>query len=128
MMPIRALMTLAPQSTIVPSTCCQRIPTSEAVNRRVGQRSNSVQSNVLGDSFSPSIIGSAGLLGGVGNQSNDVAGTIAPVVAAAEPVLTTVTDSVGTLTDDVAGTIAPVVAAAEPVLDDRDRQRGHADR
>ena len=45
-----------------------------------------------------------------------MAGTIAPVVAAAEPVLTTVTDSVGTLTDDVAGTIAPVVAAAEPVL------------
>ena len=40
MMPIPAIMTLTPQSTIVPSTRCQRIPTSEAVNCRVGQRSN----------------------------------------------------------------------------------------
>ena len=40
MMPIRTLMTLASQWTIVLPTRCQRIPTSEAVNRRVGQRSN----------------------------------------------------------------------------------------
>ena len=73
-----------------------------------GSTLESVQSNVLGDSFSPSIIGPAGLLESVGNQSNDVVCVIAPVVAAAEPVLTTVTDTVGTLTDDVAGTIAPV--------------------
>ena len=33
----------------------------------------------------------------VGTLTDDVAGTIAPVVAAAEPVLTTVTDTVGTL-------------------------------
>ena len=48
-------------------------------------------------------------------------------MAAAEPVLTTVTDTVGTLIDDVADVAAPVVAAAEPVLDARDRHRGHAD-
>ena len=41
---------------------------------------------------------------------------IAPVVAAAEPVLTTVTDTVGTLSNDVVDAIAPVVAAAQPVL------------
>ena len=57
-----------------------------------------------------------------------MADVAAPVVAAAEPVLATVTDSAGTLADDVAGTAAPVVAAAEPVLCDGDRQRGHAGR
>ena len=57
-----------------------------------------------------------------------MAGTIAPVVAAAEPVLDDRDRQRGHADHDVAGTIAPVVAAAEPVLDDRDRQRGHADR
>jgi len=41
---------------------------------------------------------------------------IAPVEAAVQPVLTTVTDTVGTLTNDVAGVIAPVEAAVQPVL------------
>ena len=130
MMPIPAIMTLTPQSTIVPSTRCQRIPTSEAVNCRVGQRSNPFSPMYLSATrFSPSIIGSApACLEASADLSNDVAGTIAPVEAAASRCSTTVTDTVGTLTDDVAGTIAPVVAAAQPVLDDRDRHRGHADR
>jgi hypothetical protein len=81
-----------------------------------GSTLESVQSNVLGDSFSPSIIGSAHLFGTVGSLSNDVAGAIAPVEAAMQPVLTTVTDTVGTLPNDVVGAIAPVEAAAQPVL------------
>jgi len=75
-----------------------------------------VQSNVLGDSFGPSNIGSAHVLGTVGSLSNDVAGATAPVEAAVQPVLATVTDTVGTLPDDVAGPIAPVEAAVQPVL------------
>ncbi|MFL5237597.1 MAG: hypothetical protein ACJ8EL_08330, partial [Rhizomicrobium sp.] len=81
-----------------------------------GSTLESVQSNVLGDSFSPSIIGSAPLLGTVGSLSNDVAGATAPVEAAVQPVLATVTDPVGTLPDDVAGATAPVEAAVQPVL------------
>ena len=52
----------------------------------------------------------------VGTLTNDVAGTLAPVEAAVQPVLATVTDTVGTLTNDVAGTLAPVEAAVQPVL------------
>ena len=63
----------------------------------------------------------------VGTLTDDVAGTIAPVMAAVQPVLTTVTDTVGTLTDDVAGTIAPVDGGGAAGADDRDRHRGHAD-
>ena len=63
----------------------------------------------------------------VGTLTHDVVGTIAPVEAAVQPVLTTVTDTVGTLTNDVAGTIAPVEAAVQPVLDDGDRRRRHAE-
>src|SRR3984893_18196420 len=81
-----------------------------------GSTLESVQSNVLGDSLSPSIIGPGHLLGNVGSLTHDVAGTIAPVEAAVQPVLTTVTDTVGTLSHDVAGTIAPVGAAVLPVL------------
>ena len=81
-----------------------------------GSTLESVQSNVLGDSLSPSIIGPGHLLGNVGSLTHDVAGTIAPVEAAVQPVLTTVTDTVGTLSHDVAGTIAPVEAAVQPVL------------
>jgi hypothetical protein len=81
-----------------------------------GSTLESVQSNVLGDSFSPSIIGSAHLLGTVGSLSNDVVGAIAPVEAAVQPVLTTATDTVSTLPNDVAGAIAPVEAAVQPVL------------
>ena len=76
----------------------------------------SIQSNVLGDSFSPSMIGSTPLLGIVGSLTHDVAGTLAPVEAAVQPVLMTVNDTVGTLSHDVAGTIAPVEAAVQPVL------------
>jgi hypothetical protein len=47
---------------------------------------------------------------------NDVAGTTAPVEAAVQPVLATVSDAVGTLPNDVAGTTAPVEAAVEPAL------------
>ena len=68
-----------------------------------GSTLESVQSNVLGDSFSPSIIGSARLLGTVGSLSNDVVAAIAPVEAAVQPVLTTVTDTVGSLSNDVVG-------------------------
>src|SRR3982074_713922 len=50
---------------------------------------STVQSNVLGDSFSPSIIGSAPLVGTVGTLTHDVAGTTAPVEAAVQPVLAT---------------------------------------
>jgi hypothetical protein len=81
-----------------------------------GSTLESVQSNVLGDSFSPSIIGSAHLLGTVGSLSNDVVGAIAPVEAAVQPVLTTATDTVSTLPNDVAGATAPVEAAVQPVL------------
>ncbi|HEV7610242.1 MAG TPA: hypothetical protein VGO37_00015, partial [Steroidobacteraceae bacterium] len=58
-----------------------------------GSTLKSVQSNVLGDSFSPSMIGSAHLPATVGSLSNDVGDTIAPVEATAQPVLTTVTDT-----------------------------------
>jgi hypothetical protein len=81
-----------------------------------GSTLESVQSSVPGDSLSPSIIGPGHLLGNVGSLTHDVAGTIAPVEAAVQPVLTTVTDTVGTLSHDVAGTIAPVEAAVQPVL------------
>ena len=54
-------------------------------------------------------------------------GTIAPVEAAVQPVLTTVTDTVSTLSHDVVGTIAPVEAAVQPVLDDGDRHRRHSE-
>src|SRR6267154_2258847 len=81
-----------------------------------GSTLESIQSIVLGDSFSPASIGSAHLLGTVGSPSNDVVGTIAPVEAAAQPPLTTVTGNVGTMTHDVAGAIAPVEAAVQPVL------------
>src|ERR1700675_2903015 len=40
MLPILAIMTLTPQSTIVLSIRRRRIPTSEAVNCRLAQRSN----------------------------------------------------------------------------------------
>src|SRR3979490_2536753 len=60
---------------------------------------------------SPSIIGPAHQLGNVGSLTHDVAGTIAPVEAAVQPVLTTVTDTVGTLTHDVAGAISLVEEA-----------------
>ena len=43
-------------------------------------------------------------------------GAIAPVEAAAQPVLATATDTASTLSNDVAGAIAPVEAAAQPVL------------
>ena len=52
----------------------------------------------------------------VDTLAHDVVGAAAPVIAAAEPVLATATDAVDTLAHDVAGTAAPVVAAAEPVL------------
>ena len=52
----------------------------------------------------------------VSTLSDDVAGTIAPVEAAVQPVLATVTDTVSTLSHDVAGTIAPVEAAVHPTL------------
>ncbi|HXL63149.1 MAG TPA: hypothetical protein VN959_21190 [Mycobacterium sp.] len=81
-----------------------------------GSTLESVQSIVLGGSFSPAITGSAPPLGTVGGPSNDVMGGIAPVEAAVPPVLTTVGDTVGTLTHDVAGTLAPVEAAVPPVL------------
>jgi hypothetical protein len=81
-----------------------------------GSTLESVQSSVPGESLSPSIIGPGHLLGNVGSLTHDVAGTIAPVEAAVQPVLTTVTDTVGTLSHDVAGTIAPVEAAVQPVL------------
>ena len=45
-----------------------------------------------------------------------MAGTVAPVVAATEPVLAAVTDSAGDLTDEVVDVAAPVVAAVQPVL------------
>ena len=64
-----------------------------------GSTLESVQSNMLGDFFSPWMIGSAHLPGTVGSLSIDM----------------------------VAGTIAPVEAAAQPVLDDGERHRGHAD-
>src|ERR1700730_10042373 len=80
-----------------------------------GSTLESVQSNVLGDSFSPSIIGFAPPLGTVGSLNNDVAGAIASVEAAAQPVPTTATDTASTLPNDVAGAIAPVEAAAQPV-------------
>src|SRR3979411_65685 len=63
-----------------------------------GSTLESVQSIVLGGSFSPAITGSAPPLGTVGGLSNDVVGAIASVEAATPPVLTTVTDTVGTLT------------------------------
>src|SRR3979409_2194382 len=85
-----------------------------------GSTLDSVQSNVLGDSFSPPIIGFAGPPGTVGSLSgslsNDVMGTIAPVEAAVQPALTTATDAVGTLSNDVVCPIAPVEAAAQPAL------------
>jgi hypothetical protein len=64
-----------------------------------GSTRESVQSNMLGDSFSPWIIG-----------------TVAPVEAAAQPLLTTVTETASTLTNDVGDTVAPVETAAQPVL------------
>jgi hypothetical protein len=81
-----------------------------------GSTLESVQSNMLGDSLNPSMIGSAPLPGIVGSLTHDVAGTLAPVEAAMQPVLATVTDTVGTLSHDVAGTLAPVEAAMQPVL------------
>jgi hypothetical protein len=45
-----------------------------------------------------------------------VAGTLAPVTTAVQPVLRTVSDTVGTLTHDVAGAVAPVEAVVQPVL------------
>ena len=81
-----------------------------------GSTLESVQSNVLGDSFSPSDHRhrlrrsrrrcsrcSTTVSDTVGTLTNDVAGVIAPVEAAVQPVLATVTDTVGTLTNDVAG-------------------------
>src|SRR6266403_1474620 len=62
-----------------------------------GSTLESVQSIVLGDSFSPAIIGSAPLLGTVGSPSNDAVGGIAPVEAS----VPTVTDTGSTLTHDV---------------------------
>src|SRR5205085_1135712 len=81
-----------------------------------GSTLESVQSIVLGGSFSPAINGSAPPLGTVGGLSNDVVGGIAPVEAAAQPTLAPVTDTGTTLTHDVAGTTAPVEAAARPTL------------
>jgi hypothetical protein len=76
----------------------------------------SIQANVLGGSFSPSMIGSAPVLGIVGSLTHDVAGTLAPVEAAVQPALMTVNDTVGALSHDVTGTLAPVEAAVQPVL------------
>jgi len=45
-----------------------------------------------------------------------VVGTIAPVEAAVQPVLATMTDTVGTLTNDMLGTIAPAETAAPTLL------------
>jgi len=73
-----------------------------------------VQSDLLGDSFNPWLIGSAPAL--LITSANDVASTIAPIEAAVQPVLAAATDTVNTLTSDVAGTIAPVEAAVQPVL------------
>src|ERR1700704_4329794 len=53
-----------------------------------GSTLESVQSIVLGGSFSPAITGSAPPLGTVGSPSNDVVGAIGAVEAAAPPVLT----------------------------------------
>ncbi|MDH2406881.1 hypothetical protein QCM77_44700, partial [Bradyrhizobium sp. SSUT18] len=74
-----------------------------------------VQFNVLGDSFSPPIIGSAGLPGTVGSLSHDVADALAPVEAAVQPLLAPVTDTAGTVSHEV-GATAPVEAAVQPVL------------
>src|SRR5438874_2078249 len=81
-----------------------------------GSTLESVQSIVLGGSFSPAINGSAPPLGTVGGLSNDVVGGIAPVEAAAQPTLASVTDTGTTLSHDVAGPTAPVEAAAQPTL------------
>jgi hypothetical protein len=53
----------------------------------------------------------------VGTLTHDVAGTLAPVEAAAvQPVIATASDAVGTLSHEVAGPIAPVESAGQPVL------------
>jgi hypothetical protein len=52
----------------------------------------------------------------VGTLASDVAGAIAPVETAVQPVLAIVTDTVGTLASDVAGAIAPVETAVQPVI------------
>ena len=95
----------------------------QSANSRVGSNQQPdgtvlepVQSDVFGASFNPSIIGSAPPPEAVSSPNHDVAGTIAPVVAAVEPVLTPVTDTAGTLVNDVVDVAAPVVAAVEPVL------------
>ena len=94
-----------------------------------GSTLESLQSNGLADLFGPSIIGSAPLIGAIGNLSNNVVGAIAPVEAAVQPVLATVTDAVSTLTHDVShpadtgnvagdalASAALVVDTAEPAL------------
>jgi hypothetical protein len=83
----------------------------------------SIQSIVLGDSFSPSMIGFAPLLGIVSSLTHDVAGTLAPVEAAVQPVLAAVTDTVGSLSHDVShladasNVVSDGLASAAPVLD-----------
>src|SRR5438270_849704 len=66
-----------------------------------------VQSDLLGDSFNPWLIGSAPAL--LITSANDVASTIAPIEAAVQPVLAAATDTVNTLISDVAGTIPPTL-------------------
>jgi hypothetical protein len=52
----------------------------------------------------------------VGTMTHDVAGAVAPVEAAVQPVLATATDSASTLSHDVMGAIAPAETAVQPGL------------
>jgi hypothetical protein len=89
-----------------------------------GSTLESVQSSVPGDSLSPSIIGPGHLLGNVGSLTHDVAGTIAPVEAAVQPVLTTVTDT-GNVVSHAAANATPVVDTTEPVLTSAEASHGN---
>jgi len=79
-----------------------------------GATLESLQSNGLADLLSPSIIGSAPLLGTVGSLSNNVIGPIVPIEAAVQPALAS--DAVSTLTHDAVGTITSVELSVQPVL------------
>jgi hypothetical protein len=96
-----------------------------------GSALESVQSDGLGGSFTPSVVGSGAeaianaeaatppVLATAGDTvetpTQDVAGTLAPAEAAAPPVLATAGDTADTLTNDVTIPVAPVEAAASPV-------------
>ena len=108
MMPISISTTLKLPSKIVPSTRLSHVGSSQVLGF--------VQSNIFGESFSPSMIGSAPLFGTVGTLAHDVVDTLAPVTTAVQPVLTSVSDTVGTLAHDVVDTLAPVTTAVQPVL------------